>query len=547
MILPSGINTSRYLISFTEKMGNLKRLSLFVRIFFAAVVIHVFTSAKNIGCRKPIEPGPRAYYLSDTGNDDHIGSIQNPWQTIEKINSIHLEPGDSVFFEGGKIFSGKLLIDSNSRGTEAHPILISSYGNGHAKINGGNTAAVTLYLTNHVFLKNLDLAGYGRKKGNGKDGLSLINCHHITADSLDISGFQKSGLLIFSSTDILISNIKAHDNGAAGIAIEGSHGKKESRNIQIRECRAENNPGDPTNLNNHSGNGIVAGHCTNLLIDHCTATNNGWDMPRIGNGPVGIWCYESDSVTIQHCLSYRNKTSVGGADGGGFDFDGGITNSIIQYCLSYENQGSGYCIFQYRGASPWYNNVIRYNISENDGTVSDSKAGINIWNSSGDARQFHDCLVYNNTIYNTMEAAINFSETSERKQFGFYNNIFIGKDNLIKGDKGMDIFHGNDWWGMTKKFNADGMLDFSAWAKKYQKEMISGKIVGFNIDPHFKAPGKTAINSFPQKESFNKYKIPVNSLLRNRGLDLLHALNINTGHLDFNQKPAPAKAVGASF
>ena len=113
-----------------------------------------------------------------------------------------------------------------------------------------------------------------------------------------------------------------------------------------------NNPGDPTNLTNHSGNGIVVGHCTNVLIDHCMATNNGWDMPRIGNGPVGIWCYEADSVVIQHCLSYRNKTSVGGADGGGFDFDGGVTNSIIQYCLVLRKPGKRLLHISILGCKP---------------------------------------------------------------------------------------------------------------------------------------------------------------------------------------------------
>ena len=71
-------------------------------------------------------------------------------------------------------------------------------------------------------------------------------------------------------------------------------------------------------------------HSAQVLIEYCTATNNGWDMPRTGNGPVGIWAYESDSVLIQRCIAYRNKTQKGAADGGGFDFDGGMTNSIIR-------------------------------------------------------------------------------------------------------------------------------------------------------------------------------------------------------------------------
>ena len=56
------------------------------------------------------------------------------------------------------------------------------------------------------------------------------------------------------------------------------------------------------------------------------------------NGPVGIWGYESDRLTIQYCFSHDNKTSPEGLDGGGFDFDGGITNSLMQYNLAMNNE-----------------------------------------------------------------------------------------------------------------------------------------------------------------------------------------------------------------
>ena len=242
-----------------------------------------------------------------------------------------------------------------------------------------------------------------------------------------MSGFQKSGLQLYNCKNVNVDKVNAHDNGAAGIGVEGVYNSKlGSSNIYITHCSTVNNPGDPTNLTNHSGNGIVVGHCTNVVIDRCMATNNGWDMPRIGNGPVGIWCYEADSVVIQHCLSYQNKTSVGGADGGGFDLDGGVTNSIVQYCLSYENQGSGYCIFQYWGASPWYNNVFRFNISIDDGLVSDYGQAYTF----GTVQKMINNFIrdfYNNTIYNSKEAALSFSETSQRKNFRFLNNIFIAK------------------------------------------------------------------------------------------------------------------------
>jgi Right handed beta helix region len=440
------------------------------------------------------------YYLDVNGDDRWDGSRGHPWKTLKAVNKVRFAVGDSVFFRGGESFVGTLRVMHG--GSEGHPVWVGSYGSGEAIINGGDSSAVVIYDAQWVKLKGLRLVGAGRKTGNVKDGLGIFDSHHVQVDQFDITGFQKSGLFIYSSTDVEVGHVDAHENGAAGIAVEGAEGKKQSRDLRILWCRADDNPGDPTNLTNHSGNGIVAGHCTHLLIDHCSATNNGWDMPRIGNGPVGIWCYEADSVTIQHCLAYRNKTSVGGADGGGFDLDGGVTNSVIQYCLSYGNQGSGYCIFQYWGASPWYHNVIRWNISEDDGLVSDSRAGVYVWNSSNDAAQFYDCAVYNNTIYNSKQAAISYSTTSARKRFVFYNNIFVGKDSLIRGDKGVDVFKGNDWWVLHPGAGA-------AAASVGAKDLY--------MKPDFKNPGNTHVIDVRGLQGFDKYKLSGQSPLKGKG------------------------------
>ncbi len=231
---------------------------------------------------------------------------------------------------------------------------------------------------------------------------------------------------------------------------------------------AINNPGDPANDSSHSGNGIIAGRCKNVLIEYSSATNNGWDMPRQGNGPVGIWAYEADSVIIQNCISYKNKTSVGGEDGGGFDFDGGVTNSIIQQCLSYDNQGSGFGIFQYARASSWHDNIIRNNISENDGNVSRAGASAFIWNGSKDKNKFKNLQFYNNVLYNSKGSVINYDKDSEHIGFRFYNNIFVAKDELVtgKGSIGSDAFLINVWWSLTSGFKMNGIKDFKSWIQQ---------------------------------------------------------------------------------
>ena len=93
-------------------------------------------------------------------------------------------------------------------------------------------------------------------------------------------------------------------------------------------------------------NGILASSVEYGTIEYCEAFNNGWDMPWTGNGPVGIWIWDCTDFTIQHCISHHNRNHPEAADGGGFDFDGGVSNSTIQYCISHHNEGAGYGLYE---------------------------------------------------------------------------------------------------------------------------------------------------------------------------------------------------------
>lgn len=487
----------------------------------------------------------QAYYVSNRGDDNGDGSKTSPWQSVSKVNASTLQANDTVYFEGGQIFNGTLFIQQVTAG-KYMPLVITSYGKGRAVINGGNSNAIVLYKCSYVKLVNITCTGSGRKEGNTKDGIAINTCTNINVDKVEVSGFQKAGVFVYASGFVGMNEVLAHDNGFAGVSVSGDYGEHNCYNIHINNCRAENNPGDPTNLTNHSGNGIIAGYCKNVLIENSVATNNGWDMPRTGNGPVGIWCYEADSVTIEHCLSYKNKTSKGGADGGGFDLDGGVTNSIIQYCLSYQNQGSGFGIFQYAGAGKWHDNIIRFNISEDDGNVSPAHAGIFIWNSSRDSGQFNNCLFYNNVIYNTQGAAISYDKESEHAGFVYYNNIFVAGSSLTAGNMGSDKFISNDWYTLQGGFNMQGITNFSEWANKTGQEQLNSRLVGFNKKPAFKKPGAATVTAPAQLKTFNNYQLPAGDALRNAGINLQH-IGIHNGSKTFNLNPAPAVGLGASF
>ena len=340
------------------------------------------------------------------------------------------------------------MLLENIQGVDSVQIEIGSYGEGRSVINGGNKESVRIENCKNVRIKNLDLKGSGRKDGNTTNGLQLANSTGCIVEDIRAEGFQKSGVDLYNCKDTKVLKVIAYDNGFCGINIMGSH-QDSSENILIRDCKAENNPGDPTRLDNHSGNGILVGVSDSVLIDHCTATNNGWDMPRQGNGPVGIWTWQSDHVTIQYCISYRNKTSKGGKDGGGFDLDGGVTNSLVQYCLSYENEGAGYGLFQYWGASDWSNNIIRYCVSINDAQTTEGAGSFFIWNGSDESRQLTGCYIYNNVAYSTSAPVISFENASEHENFVFSNNIFLGSGKMISGKNSGSNFPGNVWRNIT--------------------------------------------------------------------------------------------------
>ena len=514
-------------------------VSLFVSYFHNRIIRIEDKEVKTTG---------RSYYISLSGRDANAGTRDAPFQSISKINTVPVGPGDSILFEGGQQFTGNLALHMTKPADRQHPVLISSFGTGYATLLAGHGSGIHIEKLQWLLIKKLILVGSGRKKGNVRSGLSIINSHFLTADSLEIKGFQKSGLNIDLSGDITVKHIFSHENGFAGISVGGSGvSKKLNNRIYIGYCRAENNPGDPSNLNNHSGNGIVVSACTNVMIEYCTATNNGWDMPRKGNGPVGIWAFEADSVVIQHCLSYRNKTSAGGADGGGFDLDGGVTHSIVQYCLSYENQGAGYCLFQYLYASPWHDNLFRFNISENDGAVSDAHGGVYIWNSSKTSDQFYNGRFYNNTIYNSKGTAIRYSELNERKGFLFCNNIFVARDSLETKQAAGDIFKGNDWWSLKHIIYPETIIGFESTNVELANDShpVNRKLL--NLNPDFLVIGRTALTSATGLKKFSHYKIPAKSPLREIGIHLETLYGDEDGVLDFNGKKPPLNGIGACF
>ncbi len=477
------------------------------------------------------------YINNKTGNDKYPGTIKRPLKTISEANKRLQEKPGSIFFAGGQVFDGTLTL-MNVNGTDSLPIVIGSYGEARAIINGGDKEAIQIKNCRNIHTENLELKGSGRKDGNTTNGLQLFKSNNCTIENIHAEGFQKSGVDLYNCKNDRVISVIAYGNGFCGINVMGSH-QDSSGNILIRDCKAENNAGDPTMLDNHSGNGILVGVSDSVIIDHCTATNNGWDMPRQGNGPVGIWTWLSDHVTIQYCISYRNKTSKGGKDGGGFDLDGGVTNSLIQYCLSYDNEGAGYGLFQYSGASNWSNNVIRYCVSINDANTTEGSGSFFIWNGSDERKQLTNCVIYNNVAYSSSAPVISFEKASDHENFVFSNNIFLGSGQLISGKNSGSKFLGNTWWssGGIIKFMQYNSL--TAWAIATGQETEKGRITGVQEDPELKGPFITDITDPYKLNDLNGCTLQNDSPVRDKGLEIKSIFGFEPVSMDFYGNHVP--------
>ena len=146
-----------------------------------------------------------------------------------------------------------------------------------------------------------------------------------------------------------------------------------------RNCSAARNLGDSTYTENHSGSGIVLSNVDGATVVWSTAHSNGWHQASHGGGPVGIWAWEACAVVIRHCAAWNNSNGVGQNDGGGFDLDGGVTDSVVLYSASWANTGAGSMIYQFTGASALTNNIVRFCLSIGGGYDARNSGGLELF------------------------------------------------------------------------------------------------------------------------------------------------------------------------
>ncbi len=489
-----------------------------------------------------LEEARSTYYISPDGNDNNGGnSPDDAWRTIDKLNAFDFAPGSKILFEGGKSFQGNLTLDSFDGNDPVKPVLISSYGTGKARILAGTGFGIYVHNTSGIRIENLILEGSGMDT-NQDSGVHFFNdlsgdtkLDYVRITNLEVKGFRKYGIVIGAYNgnsgfnDVLIDNVKVNDILDKGIASYGMFSKSKTgyahSNLIVRNAEVFNIPGYSKGA--HSGNGIELADVQFSTIEFSTVYNSGQGNTNCG-GPVGIWYWDSDNVTIQFNEVY-NMSSGGGCDGGGFDLDGGVTNGIIQYNYSHDNDGAGYLIGQFTGARAMNNIIVRYNISENDANTN----GGSVYLFNGDAvSSMNNINVYNNTFYIKQgnykgSAAVKLLEWKTiGGNINFFNNILHAENGaaLVSVPAGysatfkVNLYHSPQ----TAIINYHGKVYNSLDSFRATGNEIHNKIsVGLQKDPFLQNAGTGTIIGFGNDlKKLEGYKIKTDSPAKDMGIEI---------------------------
>jgi hypothetical protein len=516
------------------------------------------------------------YFVCSYGNNTDGLSPATGWTQLSQVNSRTFLPGDTLFFEGGKTFTGHLEFDASDGNNPAIPFVLTNFGAGRSTINTTQITNCGFKATNTsgIYIENLNFIGPGNGNPSSSDGILFFTnlptgyLQNIRIRNATVSGFGFCGIRFYSNyqqgiqagfKDVWIDSCEVkncRENGIVSLAYDDQQTTTYQHfNFKITNSVIHHITGYAAN--NHKGSGIVLSQVDSALIERCEAYENGTLNTACG-GPGGIWVFAANRVTIQYCESHHNSAGSG-CDGLGFDLDGGVTNSKIQYCYSHDNDGAGILLGNFWGARPWGNNVVRYNISVRDAKTNNSPVTLftapnTQWNRLD---FYHNTIVAYTSPNNTYPSFSAFQMTDYGDQMNgvnCFNNIFQTFGGLpyihipTTFVAGQPHFANNLYWasGASGIFyygaNVTGLNAFRALGPNC--ESWNGNPSGQEADPQLTNVLAAAPTIYPAAlNSLSSFKLPIGSPAIDSAPNLQSFLGASTGGVDFFGNTTPFNGI----
>ncbi|MFD0670686.1 LamG-like jellyroll fold domain-containing protein [Cohnella sp. GCM10027633] len=356
------------------------------------------------------QSGGKTYYVdAASGNDANAGTSANAaWQSLAKVNGTTFQPGDRILFKAGSSWTGQLW--PKGSGTSTKPIVIDKYGTGaKPAFHGAGQVQETVKLYNQQYweINNLEITNTAVERATRR--AVWIEAHdtgvtrHIYLKNLDIRDVSgqtavqdlESGGIIVRVTgsatptkfdDVLIQDNTFTDVDATGIFIRSDWRNRATRTDGSGPWLGMTNIVIKGNsLNRTGGDAIIVCETESALIEHNVAAYSYYDS--VGYH-AAIWAINSDNALFQYNEAHHTQNTL---DGMGFDIDELCNGCVMQYNYSHDNAGGFMLLVGQRGGDGQgydQNGIVRYNVSENDGTALIQAVG-----------RMQNYQIYNNTFY----------------------------------------------------------------------------------------------------------------------------------------------------
>lgn len=392
----------------------------------------------------------KTYFVSPDGNDGSDGlSVESAWKTINKVNTVVFQPGDKILFESGAIFKGQLK--PLGSGSEGKPITISSFGGEKRPvIDFGEAEGAGILLENISYweVKGMEITSKSPFKiGVGRQGISVTASgadhnlkHFVIKDNYihDIWGQMGGTRLRCAAISGGVMHpwrgftVSQNASTLEDVLIEGNRIERVDKvgitTTGIDKLRVRRNY-----MDNLGGDGIIVSSSFRAVVEFneihrsCMRSglldlpgDNGWAEKGEGWWPhtAACWIIGCEETIMQFNEVYDTGRQIRNGDGFAYDFDFYCKRCIAQYNYSKENHG--FLLMMY----DIFENVARYNISENDKT--------HLVQMQGSLKSDNNVL-YNNVFYvdhGVSEVEYFRGDHPEKAKdindlgAHFYNNIF---------------------------------------------------------------------------------------------------------------------------
>lgn len=349
------------------------------------------------------------YYVDAViGNDNNPGTgttAYQAWETVNKVNTAALNPGDVVLFRRGQAWDGSSVTSSDyvlsaKSGTEGNPIIYAAYGSGPDPIFDGAQKLSACRISNRSYV-TLDHLHLINNNSTFRGVLNVdSNSHHITIRNCEIHEASTYEVIYWiNSNDGLIENCRIYGNRGNDDYGSVVYLYNASRNI-IRDCEIYDTAsagGDCLSITGNSDDNLIEGN------------------EIYGPAENGIYLRAADA----NCRDPQ--------------FDPELlvwtSNNVLRHNFIHNINGIG---IQLRDGAA--NNQVYYNILiNNDGPVIQSDGLYGDGDFVGNPAPYgraRDNKIYNNFIFNTAGAhGIHvFAKPGENQGVEVKNNIIIAEN-----------------------------------------------------------------------------------------------------------------------